>query len=226
MAGRTLLKQGKPITASLEHLVFYPDKASHIYPTIVALHGRGTDSADLLPLIESLELDDVLVVAPHAPLPFNPWSGFAWYDLSQQWVPNPRTFNTSLQLLRRFLAESKGGYPLDPQRLILLGFSQGAVMAYAAGLLEPSSIRGIVALSGYIPHRSGLPLQLHNLNGLAAFVAHGTHDEIIPVQLGRESAELLKKAGADLLYREYPMGHEVREETVRDLGAWMRKLLL
>lgn len=214
------------MAASLEHVVFYPSKASSSYSTIIALHGRGTDAYDLLPLIQSLGLDNFLVILPRAPLPFNLGlgGGYAWYDLSQEGIPHHQTFRASLELLRRFLAEVRARYPMNPKHLNLLGFSQGTVIAYAATLLEPTRFLGIVALSGYIPHRSGLPLQLQNLNHLAAFVAHGTYDEIIPVQFGRESAELLKKAGADVVYREYPMGHEVIPETLRDLATWTRRL--
>ena len=58
------MKQGKVAKASLKHLVFYPAAKKTNYPTIVALHGRGTDEYDLLPLIESLQLPNALVVAP------------------------------------------------------------------------------------------------------------------------------------------------------------------
>ena len=219
------MKEGKPITASLEHVVYYPSKAANEYPTILVLHGRGTDENDLIPLVFSLGLADALVISPRAPQPFDLSGGFAWYDLSQQDVPHPQTFHTSLDLLRRFITEIKAGYPLNPKRIILLGFSQGAVMAYAATLLAPASFSGVAALSGYIPQRSGLSFDLGRLGGFSAFVSHGTYDRTIPVRLGRESAELLKKAGANVEYREYPMGHEVREETIRDLAAWTKNQL-
>jgi phospholipase/carboxylesterase len=151
--------------------------------------------------------------------------GFAWYEIGQEGLPHPQTFQRSVELLRRFLAEIKGEYPVNPERLVLLGFSQGTVMAYAAALLDPECIRGIAALSGYVPNKSGLPLKLQQLNGFPVFISHGAYDEVIPVGLARESAELLKAAGADIAYHEYLMGHEVREETLRDLSVWMRRLL-
>ena len=215
--------------ASLEHLVFYPSTATGKYPTIVTLHGRGTDEYDLLPLVESLELNDVLLVSPRAPLLFNPggmMSGFAWYEVGEEGVPHPQTFRSSVDLLRRFLGEIKEAYPVNPERLVLLGFSQGTVMAYAAGLLEPQSFRGIAALSGYVPNKSGLPFKVQQLTHLPIFISHGEFDEVIPVGFGRESADFLKGAGGDVDYHEYPMGHEVREETLRDLGAWIGKLIL
>ena len=219
------MNEGKSITASLEHVINYPAKTANQYSTIVALHGRGTDENDLIPLVSSLGLTDALVISPRAPLPFKFGVGFAWYDLSQEQVPHPQTFRASLDLLRRFITDIEVGYPVNPGRVILLGFSQGTVMAYAAALLDPGSFLGVAALSGYIPQRSGLRLKLEKLDGFSAFISHGTYDQVIPVQLGRESAELLKKAGANVQYREYQMAHEVGEETVRDLSAWAKDLL-
>jgi phospholipase/carboxylesterase len=220
------MREGSPIAASLEHVVYYPTQKAERYAAVVALHGRGTDEYDLIPLVSSLGLTDVLVISPRAPRPFQFGGGFAWYDVSQEGVPHAQTFVSSLDILRRFIDEIRAGYPVNPERVMLLGFSQGTIMAYAVSLMDPASFLGIAALSGYIPQRSGLSLTLENLGSFSAFVSHGTYDQIIPVRLARESAELLNKAGARVDYREYPMGHEVSEETVRDLSAWAKSLLL
>ena len=216
------MKRGNSIPASLEHVVYYPTKPADKYPAIIALHGRGTDEHDLAPLVFSLGLDGALVISPRAPRPFQFGGGFAWYDLGEEGVPEAETFRASLDLLRRFIVEVKAGYSLD--RTILLGFSQGTVMAYAAALLDPDSFRGVAALSGYIPQHSGLTFRLDRLGGLSVFISHGSFDEVIPLQLGRESAELLKGSGARVEYHEYPMGHEVRQETLRDLSAWTKDM--
>jgi phospholipase/carboxylesterase len=82
-----------------------------------------------------------------------------------------------------------------------------------------------VALSGYIPHRSGLSLQWDKAANLPVFISHGSYDELIQISFAQESAELLRKAGAKVTYHEYAMGHEVRQETLRDLTAWMQEVL-
>lgn len=215
---------GKTIEAALEHVVIYPSSKSETYPTIIALHGRGTNANDLIPLVESLGREDAFIVAPCAPFPFQFGGGFAWYEMGQEWTPHPSTFGKSLDLLKSFLVQVKRGYPVDPARLVLLGFSQGTVMCYAAGLLESSSVQGIVALSGYIPLRSGLPLRLNELKELGVFISHGIYDEVIPPKFGLEASELLRNAGANVSYHEYLMGHEVNEEAIMDLARWFKKL--
>lgn len=218
------MKQGKSIAATLQHLVFLPTTARKHFPTIIALHGRGADENDLVPVVLALELSDVVLVTPRAPFAF-PYGGYAWYNPGQEGMPEPETFRTSLALFRKFVDEVNELYPVDPERLILLGFSQGTVMAYATALRDPSAFLGIAALSGYIPHRSGVPLQLSKLAGFPVFISHGSNDMMIPVRFGRESAELLNHAGADVTYREYLMGHEVTEDAIRDLKEWVRKML-
>jgi phospholipase/carboxylesterase len=222
------VKRGESAKAALEHLVYYPSLEKSSYPTILALHGRGANQHDLIPLIEALELDDTLVVSARAPMSFGLGglgSGYAWYEIGEEGKPDPATFQPSYELLKRFLDEVREAYPVDRDQLMLLGFSQGTVMAYAVGLTKPSEVRGIAALSGYVPSRSSLPLHLQDLNGLSIFISHGEWDELIPVELGRESAEILKKAGAKVAYHEYLMGHEVRPETLRDLSSWLRNIL-
>jgi len=218
------MRQGTSIKASLEHLVFLPTSGGKKLPTLIALHGRGTDENDLVPVALALEIPDLLLVSPRAPFAF-PYGGYAWYELGLEAIPEPETLNASLELLRKFVEEVETGYPVDPDRLILLGFSQGTMMAYATALVNPEKFRGIVALSGYMPIRSNVPLQLNNLAGLPVFISHGSNDQIIPVQYGREAAKLLTDAGAKVTYHEYSMGHEIREETMRDIKKWVRETL-
>jgi len=219
------MRRGESITSSLQHIVYFPDKSnSQNYPTVVALHGRGTDAYDLIPLVESLGFD-ILVIAPRAPRLFEVGGGYTWYDLGEEGVPDPNSFRESLRLLQDFLIQIREGYPIGPTGLILLGFSQGAVMSYAAGLLDPTHVHGIVALSGYIPIRSNLPIKWSELKGFPVFVSHGAYDELIPLKLGKESAELLRNAGANVIFKEYTMGHQVTEQTLRDLTSWMRDVI-
>lgn len=221
------MKQGKSIKTALNHYVFFPESSRDNYATIVALHGRGANAQDLVPPIQAMSLGDVLLIAPQAPFELNLGlvQGYAWYDMYEVGTPHPETFKKGLGLLRHFISEVKAAYPIDPNRILLLGFSQGTIMSYAVGLLEPKDFRGIAALSGYVPVNSGLPLRLQELNDFPIFISHGAYDDTIPVRFGRESYELLKKSGADVVYHEYPMGHEVREETLIDLAAWMHRVL-
>jgi len=218
------MKQGTSILAALEHLVFIPTSREKKFPAVIALHGRGADERDLVPVVLALEIPNLLVISPRAPFVF-PFGGYAWYGLEQEGVPEPATMRTSLGLLRKFVEEVKAGYPVDTERVILLGFSQGTVMAYGTALVDPPKFRGVIALSGYIPVKSDLHLRLDELSDFPEFISHGSNDPLIPPRFGREAAKILMEARAKVTYDEYPMGHEISEETVQDLKEWVRNVL-
>jgi phospholipase/carboxylesterase len=129
----------------------------------------------------------------------------------------------SYERLVQFLDDIKKQYPVDSGRVFLLGFSMGTMMSFSLVLTKPQSIRGVVAHSGYIPEDTGLAFRLNELNDTSFFVAHGLHDPVIPVQFGRRAKEILGSAKVDLTYKEYPIGHEISDESLLDLSEWLKK---
>ena len=106
---------------------------------------------------------------------------------------------------------------------MLLGFSQGAVMSLGAQALQPEGVAGVIALSGYFPIE--VEADAGNLVGRPAFVAHGVHDDIIPVEAGRRTRDLLERHGVDLTYREYSMAHQVSAEEMADARDWLNRVV-
>jgi len=213
----------RSIDASLYHRVLRPrDEAPGQPPALLMLHGRGSNELDLLELAGGLD-GRFLVLSPRAPFALD--GGFHWYELSQVGVPDPRTFEQGLGTLRRFVAEAVEGYGIDPSRLYVLGFSQGAVMTGALALTNPPLVAGAVMLSGYLPLHSGLPIDEQALAGRLFFVAHGTQDVVIPVTFGREARAYLERVAVDLTYREYPMAHQVDYAELQAIGAWLTEHL-
>lgn len=188
-------------------------------PALILLHGRGANEDDLLGLTPYLD-PRFLVIAVRAPLDFG-YGGYTWYDMQTIGSPHREQFTESYGKLVQFLDDVRTGYPVDAARLALLGFSMGAVMAYACLLTRPDLVHSIVAHSGYIPEGTGLDLR-YTLDGKGVFVAHGTADPVIGIEFARRARELLTPAGADLTYREYPIPHSMSEESVADLSAWLR----
>ena len=92
---------------------------------------------------------------------------------------------------------------------MLGGFSQGTVMTYALALGQGRPRpAGLIALSGFMPSVPGFELDLSAPLPPVA-IGHGTYDEVIGVEWGRAARERLTAAGADILYRESPMGHTI-----------------
>ena len=207
-----------PIAAPLTHVALAPAEDDGKPPGLLMLHGRGADEHDLLGMAGALD-PRLLVVSARAPLPLG-W-GHHWYELVDVGRPEPETFARSLSLLHEFIPAVVAGYNIDPARLFLLGFSQGAMMSGAVVLTRPELAAGAVLLSGYLPLHAGLPIQEERLKGFPFFVAHGTRDPVIPVAFGREARDYLTGVGADLTYREYPTDHRIVEPELAEVAVWL-----
>ena len=138
--------------------------------------------------------------------------------------PDPAEFERGRgdpRVLPRCRAASR--YPVDPAALVVLGFSQGGVMAYDLALREPARFAGLVALSSWLPRaRSpGTPTERPGRGELPTFVCHGSEDPMIPWRPGRTSRDTLLASASSHRYREYEMGHEIRAEALRDLVDWL-----
>jgi len=109
---------------------------------------------------------------------------------------------------------------------VLAGFSQGGAIALQAGLRYPQPLAAIIALSTYLPLAECLPLEAASANAaIPIFMAHGTHDPVIPYAMGSGSQQLLEKMGYRVEWHDYPMQHSVCLEEIQDIGAWIRKVL-
>ncbi len=188
---------------------------------LVLLHGRGASMHDLYPLLDLLDPERRLVgVTPQGPLMLPP-GGWHWYRLGGIPTPDAETFHGTLPQVLAFLDE----LPVPRERVVLGGFSQGAVMSWAAGLGRGGQRpAGIVALSGFLPQVDGFELDLEGLHGYPVAIAHGTHDPVIPVEFGREARDLLAAAGANVFWFETPSAHGVDPKVIPPLAGLVREL--
>ena len=139
------------IQTSLYHIIQEPSKSSaEKHPTLIMLHGRGSDEQDLFGLADYFD-ERLLVISARAPYPFQYGGGFTWYDLMEVGKPDLTMFAESCHKLNQFFDDVKKGYPVNPSKIFLFGFSMGTMMSYSLALTRPKEISGIVANSGYIP---------------------------------------------------------------------------
>jgi phospholipase/carboxylesterase len=174
------------------------------------MHGRGADEHDLAPLLQTLDPDgDLLGFLPRGPLALPP-GGRHWYVLREVGSPDRETFLQTFALLSNWLDGVLAENEITPDRLVLGGFSQGAVMAYSLGLgagrPQPA---GILAFSGFIPRVDGFELDLDGRAGLPVSISHGSLDPIISVEFAREARTRLEAAGLAVRYREDPVPHTI-----------------
>ena len=182
---------------------------------LVLLHGRGADEYDLVSLLDALDPERRLHgYTPRAPLALPP-GGAHWYVVPRVGYPDPATFAEGYVAL----AEWFDTLPFPADRIVLGGFSQGAVMSYALGLGQGRPrTRALIAFSGFIPTVAGWEADLEPPFPPVA-IAHGTYDPVIPVEFGRRARDVLEGAGADVWYRESPLGHAIDPQVVAELRS-------
>jgi phospholipase/carboxylesterase len=203
--------------------------------TVIVLHGLGADGNDFVPVASELDLapvGPVRFVFPHAPvMPVTINNGYrmrAWYDILGTDLVRREDENglrASLAAVEAVLArEKERGIPAH--RIVLAGFSQGCAMALLTGLRHRERLAGIVGMSGYLPLAATTAAERADANATTpVFLAHGTHDNVVPLARGKASADALRALGYPVDWHEYPMAHSVCMEEIQDLNAWLLKVL-
>jgi phospholipase/carboxylesterase len=180
---------------------------------LVLFHGRGADEHDLFPLLDALDPKRRLQgYTPRGPLALPP-GGAHWYVVPRVGYPDPETFGLGYAAAAEWL----DALPFPAERIVIGGFSQGAVMSYALGLGKgrprPAAL---LALSGFIPTVDGWEPDLEAPFPPIAIV-HGVYDPVIPVDFARSARAVLEGAGAELLYRELPIDHTIDPSVLPEL---------
>ena len=206
--------------------------------SVIWMHGLGADGNDFVPIVHELDLEgapDIRFVFPHAPMmPVTINNGYvmrAWYDVKwgdlegRSKEPDEKGVRASqaavCRLIEREVSRGSGA-----ERIVLAGFSQGGAMALHTGLRHPVRLAGIMALSCYLPIASTVAAERGAANkDVPIFMAHGRHDDIIPIQRAQQSREFLEKLGYAVEWHEYPMPHSVCPQEIGDISAFLAKVL-
>lgn len=196
--------------------------------SVIWLHGLGADGNDFVPIVPELGLSNtpaVRFIFPHAPMiPVTFNNGYvmrAWYDLDNNRQASIANLRASIASVRALITrENARGVPTS--RIVLAGFSQGAAMAYTVGLTYPETLAGIVALSAYLPVPDLLMSERSDANRhTPIFAAHGTQDEVLPLQMGTQACDFLLQHGYTVNWFTYRMPHAVCPEEIADIGEWL-----
>jgi phospholipase/carboxylesterase len=193
------------------------------HPTLMFLHGRGTDENDLLSLSSVFD-PRLLMISIRAPYKF-PFGGYTWFDLDEHGGINKEQLMQGCAALMRCLDEIQQNFPVDKNRVFLFGFSMGAMISLAASLAHPDRFRGIIAHSGLLPNIDTLHYRWNDLATLSFLILHGTDDPIIPITFARQAHQRIVDAHADVVYHEYHIPHTISEESMQDAAGWLQEKL-
>jgi phospholipase/carboxylesterase len=211
--------------SGLIHWVRLPREASLKKPAPVAvmLHGWGGDEGGMW-VFKQVVSPEVAIITPRAPLDLG-HQGYVWFDYRESRSrPDLASWQENLDKLNHFLRSLPDLYPIDPERLILIGFSQGAAMINSLVINRPQVSRGAASLSGFIPETFDLPTRADWLKNFPVFIAHGVRDEIVPLRAAQRTRDIYNQLGAEVTYGEYPIGHKTTTQGMHDLKQWVSRL--
>ena len=188
---------------------------------VVLCHGYGADGNDLISLAESWRraLPNTAFVSPNAPERV-PGAGYQWFPIARL---DPRELRTGVESaapkLEAFLSEELARLRLTPDRLVLVGFSQGTMMALHVGLrLKPAAIVGLSGLAATPP-----PAGPHTTPVL---LGHGDSDNVIPPEALFATAVTLGAGGVGVEWHLRPgLPHGIDEFEIAVAGRFMASAL-
>lgn len=188
---------------------------------MLLVHGRGADAESMLELAHHLPHPAFAFLAPQA-------AGSTWYPYSflAPLEQNEPYLSSALGLLATVL-ERVGAAGVPPERLLLLGFSQGACLTLEFVARHPRRYGGVAALTGGLIGPEGTPRDYAgSLDGTPVFFGTADPDPHVPRARVEESARVLERMGAHVTTRVYPgMGHTVNPDELEHVRALMDDLL-
>lgn len=198
-----------------------PTTKGNDQPSLFLFHGMGSNEEDLLQLVKEFQ-GSHHIFSLRGPIIFNP--GYAFFTSEEEGIPDRQVFDKVVTYLHQFIAEAIQEYSLDQSKISLIGFSQGAVLAQTLALTMGSLIKGVAALSGYLPDFVKEEYRKHPVDHLKMFISHGEYDYVVPSHWGLESKNYFEGLEANVTFKTYEDGHGVVPENQLDLVNFLKQL--
>lgn len=211
---------------SLYHLVREPKVKLDKNPLLLLLHGYGSNEEDLFSFANELP-EEYYVISARAPYSLM-YGAYAWYainfDADENKFSDLNQARESRELVVTFINELIANYPIDADKITLIGFSQGCILSYAIALSYPQKVQRIVGMSGYFNEEIAIEdYQKNNFSNLKIFASHGNVDQVVPVEWARKAKPILDNLGIENIYKEYPVGHGVAPQNFFDFRNWLKE---
>jgi phospholipase/carboxylesterase len=220
-----------------EHALPYVEvnPKSQVKATVIWLHGLGDSGNGFAPIVPDLKLPDELgirFVFPHAPMrPVTINNGMtmrAWYDITSLDFNN-RADSQGVKESSKLVAdliEKEIAQGVPANKIVLVGFSQGGVIALNLGTRFEKTLAGVMSMSSYMSEPEKLSDEAHSANrNTPIFVAHGTHDDVVPIFMGSAACKVLESNGYQATWHEYAMQHNVCAQQLSDISNWLQEKL-
>lgn len=213
-----------PKTLSLHHITRAAKTTKNNAPLLILLHGYGSNEEDLFSFASELP-DDFFIVSVRAPRDLQPY-GHSWYDIhftsDNEKFSDDDQAKESRDLIADFIDELVDTYPVDPNNVTLVGFSQGTILSYAVALSYPEKVKNVIALSGYLNENILIDnYESKDHSNLDIYISHGSVDQVIPNFWANKAPDFLTRMKVSNSYREFPVGHGVAPQNFYEFKNWL-----
>jgi len=190
------------------------------FSLIILLHGWTGDEKSMWVFASRMPRNCILL-APRG-LFVSMMGGYSWFpDDAGSW-PDIDDFIPAFNLLHNLMEAEFLRDNWDGQTISLVGFSQGAALAYGFSVQPTSRIKSIAGLSGFVPNGILKFVYSKPLSGIPLFVTHGMRDKIVPIERGRNGVSVLQELGAIVTYCEDDSGHRLSPTCFKGLQKFFQ----
>ena len=189
-------------------------------------HGYGSNKDDLFSFAKFMN-PNFLIISVQAPIQMD-YNSYCWWSLNynndMQLQMDVKEAENSLNELNRFISEDLSvKYNFVLNQVYLLGFSQGCMISYALSINFPKNYKKAVGLSGKIPHEIINFDEKFDYSNHNFFCSHGLNDQVIPIEIGRESDRWFSEKNIDHKYLEFESAHGINSENFEQMNLWLLK---
>ena len=196
-------------------------------PGLIMLHGLNSNENELMPLARAID-KRICVISVQAQLSDEP-NSHKWFSMrfvDGNIMCNDAQVDRSRLVLKQFLEEAIEEYNLDPDNIVMMGFSQGGMMAYQFSITTPHLIRGSAILSSCILESNKLKIgKIDDLKNMNMFISHGIDDQLIPYYRAVESMRFLDNIYIQYQFKLYPVTHTISEQNLIDVVNWLEDVM-
>jgi phospholipase/carboxylesterase len=187
---------------------------------LLLLHGWTGNENSMSVFIKNFPAD-YWIVSPRALFPVST-GGFSWRAQAPNatW-PTVDLFRPAVASLLELLKDWAAVNNIDAERVDVAGFSQGGALTFTLGALHPERFGKMGILAGFAPEGAESVVTPSTFLGKRVFVAHGTLDEMVPIELAKRTIQILTDAGAEVEYNESEVGHKLSMDGLRALEIYL-----
>ena len=207
------------MTTSFFYLIKKPENNTKKSPIVFLLHGFGSNEEDLFSFSPYLN-NDVTIISLRAPIMLYP-NSYAWYNIYYSGSVKSYDKEAAKLIKNQFISEMNyfiKKYDCDPNRITLIGFSQGAILGHA--IAQSSNIKNLIALSGYVDDEL---IDFDNTNKTSIYISHGNEDEVIPFKESIETNKILNQNNIEYEFNSFEQGHGVNSENLKSFLEWLKE---